>query len=341
MGGPVNLWAISANSQTGVPSGKPRQITNWADSVAFSPSISSDGSRLVAVKGRGWNDVYVGELKDNGTHLDTPKRLTSSDSLNTDVGWTRSSEAVLLMSNSMGRFQIFKQRIDADAPELLVSSPDDEMYPAFSPDVAWILYWSMAHETRSQVTSQRLMRFPASGGSPEQVLEAPVDPMVAFDCPTRPSSSCVISRSGQGQLIFYALDPIQGQGKEIIRTKLEQANDLEWHISPDGSHIAIASWARLREQIRILDLQNGTERNLALPKNWQITGFSWAADQKALFAGVALTKSLITRIDLNGNTHVLVERSEWIGGPYSSPDDRHLVYFQQTSDENLWLLKNF
>jgi serine/threonine protein kinase/Tol biopolymer transport system component len=342
LGGRMNLWAILTDSQTGVASGKPTQMTNWADSTTFSPSVSSDGSRLVAVKDHSWNDVFVGELKDNGTRLDSPKRLTSSDSLNAAVGWTRDSGTVLLMSNSMGRFQIFKQRIDADAPELLVSSPDDQMWPAFSPDAAWILYWSAAHGTRSQVTSQRLMRFPASGGSPEQVLEAPVDPMVAFGCPSRPSSSCVISRGERGQLIFYALDPVQGQGKEIIRTKLEQANDLEWHISPDGSHIAIASWNRLREQIRILDLQNGTERNLALPKQWEITGLSWAADQKALFAGAASTKFLIARIDLDGNTHVLLDRmGVWLGGPYSSPDARHLAYFQQTSDDNLWLLKNF
>ena len=343
LGGPVNLWAISTNLQTGVPWGRPTQMTKWADSATFDPSVSSDGSRLAVVKTRSWNDVYVGELKDNGTHLDTPKRLTSSDSINANFGWTRDSGTVLLISNSMGRFQIFKQRIDADAPELLVSSPDDEMYPAFSPDAAWILYWSTAHGARSQVTSQRLMRFPASGGSPEQVLEAPVDPMDAFDCPSRPSSSCLISRGERGQLIFYALDPVQGQGKEIIRTKLEQANDLAWSISPDGSHIAIASWARLREQIRILDVQNGSERNLALPKNWQIEGLSWAADQKALFAGVGGSSDfLIARIDLDGNTHVLFDRmGVWLGGPYSSPDGRHLAYFQQTSDDNLWLLKNF
>ena len=274
LGGPANLWAISTDAQTGVPSGKPMQMTNWTDSVAFSPSVSRDGSRLVAVKDHSWNDVYVGELKDNGTHLDAPKRLTSSDSSNVAQGWTRDSRTVLFMSNSMGRFQIFKQRLDADAPELLVSSPDDEMNPVFTPDAAWILYWSTAHGAMSQVISQRLMRFPVSGGSPEQVLEAPVDPMVAFDCPSRPSASCVISGGGEGQLIFYALDPIQGQGKEIIRTKLEQANDLQWSISPDGSHIAVASWTRLREQIRILDLQNGTERNLSLPKDWQLTGLS-------------------------------------------------------------------
>ncbi len=328
------------DSQTGVPSGKPTQITNWADSLAHSPSVSRDRTRLLVGKNHQWNDVYIGELKDNGTRLDSPKRLTSSESINVATGWTRDSGTVLLMSNRAGRFQIYKQQIDADAPELLVGSPDDLSDPAFSPDEAWILYWSVA---QSQFASGRLMRVPASGGSPEQVLEAPQDPMINFGCPSHSSSSCVISRGEQSQFIFYALDPEQGQGKEIIRTKLGQTNDLRWSISPDGSHIAITSGAQLREQIRILDLQNGTERNLSLPKGWYIYGgFSWAADGKALFASVSSTEVFISRIDLDGNTHVLFKRVvPWIGGLISSPDGRHLAYFQGNADGNLWLLENF
>jgi eukaryotic-like serine/threonine-protein kinase len=341
IGGQPKLWAILTDSQTGVASGKPAQITNWADSLAHDPSASRDGSRLVAGKNRQWNQPYIADLKDNGTRLDSPKRLTSSDSGNVVVGWTRDSGTVLLMSNRAGRFQIYKQRIDADAPELVASSPDNQLLPSFSPDAAWILYWSMAE---SQSASQRLMRVPASGGSPEQVLEAPVGPMIVFDCPSRPSSSCVISRKEQGQVIFYALDPVQGQGKEIIRTKLGRANDLQWCISPDGSQIAMASRAELREQIRIVDLQNGTERNLSLPKGGWIYGFSWAADGKALFASVPSSPEvLISRIDLDGNTHVLFKRATawWIGAPIASPDGKHLAYFEGIVDDNFWLLENF
>ena len=136
--------------------------------------------------------------------------------------------------------------------------------------------------------------------------------------------------------------PCKGRVRKSFRTKLGQANDLQWNISPDGSHIAIASWTQLREQIRILDLQNGTERNLPLPKAWDVSGLCWAADGKALFASVYSTELLISRIDLNGNTHVLFERvGAWIGGPISSPDGRHLAYFQGAVEDNYWLLENF
>lgn len=112
----------------------------------------------------------------------------------------------------MGRSQIFKQRLDADTAELLVQGPDDQISAAFSADAAWILYLSQAHGSESPPASQRLMRFPASGGLPEQVLEVPADPMIGFRCLSRSSSSCVISRGEQGQLIFYALDPLRGTG---------------------------------------------------------------------------------------------------------------------------------
>jgi dipeptidyl aminopeptidase/acylaminoacyl peptidase len=152
-----------------------------------------------------------------------------------------------------------------------------------------------------------------------------------------------MNRWEQGQLIFYALDPLQGQGKEVIRTKLGHASDLEWIISPDGSHIAIRSWSQLRGQVRILDLRNGTERNLQLPQTWNIEGHCWAADGNALFASVSsMGAASIARIDLDGKTHILLKgKNGLVGDPRMSPDGRHLAYFQQTYENNVWLLENF
>jgi Tol biopolymer transport system component len=142
---------------------------------------------------------------------------------------------------------------------------------------------------------------------------------------------------------FYSLDPLQGQGKEIIRTKLGQANDLQWSISRDGSQIAIKSREQLKGQVRLLDLQNDKARDLELPKDWSITSLSWAVDGKALFlAAWAGRGTLIARIDLNGKTYNLVERQNgFVGGPISSRDGRHLAYFQNVDDSNAWLLENF
>ena len=185
-----------------------------------------------------------------------------------------------------------------------------------SPDGRWILYWSSARGGGdSPTTTNRLMRFPVSGGSPEQVLESRIDATTDFHCPSRPAGSCVLSRSQQGQLIFYALDPVQGQGKEITRTKLGPATDLVWAVSPEGLRIAVATRDQLPEKVRILDLRNGTERDLQLPHGWRIFQLGWAADGNALFAAARSTGYFIARIELNGTTRVLLDRgrAQWLG----------------------------
>ena len=171
-----NLWEIMTDLGTGVPSGKPAKITHWFGASPYGPSVSRDGSRLVVAKGHGWGDIYVGELKENGTRLDSPKRLTSSDSANFPFTWARDSGTILFSSDRMGRFQIFKQRLDADIAELLAKGPDGQMGGALSPDAAWIFYFSQEHGGESPPTSQRLMRIPGSGGLPEQVLGSACGP---------------------------------------------------------------------------------------------------------------------------------------------------------------------
>jgi eukaryotic-like serine/threonine-protein kinase len=70
----TNLWGIMTDLQTGKPSGKPAKITNWDGQAAQQPSVSQDASRLVVVKVHRRDDVYVGELKDGGTRMETSTR---------------------------------------------------------------------------------------------------------------------------------------------------------------------------------------------------------------------------------------------------------------------------
>jgi Tol biopolymer transport system component len=124
-------------------------------------------------KFRAQADVYVGELKEKGTRLDRPRRLTVSDSLDVPDSWTRDSRAVLFESNRTGNKQIFRQQLENDTAEPLTQGPDDETSATLSPDGAWILYWATANSGKYPPASKRLMRLPASGGPPEQVLETP------------------------------------------------------------------------------------------------------------------------------------------------------------------------
>jgi Tol biopolymer transport system component len=340
-----NLWEIMTDPRTGKPFGRAMKVTNWDGVMVASATVSRDATRLAVLKEHIREDVYVGELNDGGTRLASPTRLTVSESMDNPSGWLHDNRTILFRSNRPGRNQIFRQRLDQDTAEPLIPGPDDETSAQMSPDGRWILYWSSARgRGDSPAPTTRLMRFPGSGESPEQVLEARIDATTDFDCPYRPAGSCVLSRWQQGQLIFYALDPVQGQGKEIARTKLGMmATGLTWSVSPEGSRIAVATPDRLPEQVRVLDSRNGTERNLHLPHGWRIFNLGWSVDGNALFAAARSTGYFIARIELNGQTHVLIDRgkNQFVGYPCPSPDGRYLAFSQRTWETNAWLLENF
>lgn len=340
----VKNWEITTDPQTGKPSGKPTEVANSGEQ-SFAVSVSRDGRRLVVSKDHSREDVYVGELKENGNRMDSPTRLTVSESSDHVSAWTRDSKAILFDSDRTGKRQIFRQQLDQDSAQPLIQGPDNVRNAELSPDGAWILYWlSPPPSGNSSSTTSRLMRFPVAGGSPEQLLETAMDAPTDFHCSSRPGGSCIVSHWEQGQLIFYSVDPVKGRGDSIARTKMEMPRMMAWCVSRDGSRIAVSGTDQLNGQFRILDLRNAAERNIQFPHDWLIWNQSWSADGNALFA-TAQSKSgyFIARIDLDGKTRVLLNRgrNQWLGFPRPSPDGKRFAFSQLTFQVNAWLLENF
>jgi serine/threonine protein kinase/Tol biopolymer transport system component len=340
----ANLWAIMTDPVTGKPSGRAGKITDWDGFFADSPTVSQDANRLTVMKTRHREDIYIGELKDGATHLTSPTRLTVSESVDLPTGWMRDGKSILFTSNRTGRLQVFRQAIEHDTPEPLIVGPDDEEGAELSPDGRWILYWSSARGEGPAVATKRLIRIPTSGGRPEQVLEVQDDD-ASFDCPVRPGSFCVLTHWDQGQLILYTLDAVQGRGKELTRTKLGSPHYVNWSVSPEGLQVAVVIKDQQPEQLRIVDLRNGTERSLPVPPHWGVWDLSWTADGNALFAaGRWRSKTyFIARIDLDGKTRVLLNRGkdQVIDSPCLSPDGRHLAFSQRTVEAIASLLESF
>jgi eukaryotic-like serine/threonine-protein kinase len=333
----ADLWEIMADPESGKPSGGPRRITNWHGSVALEPSVSRDGSRLVLVKSHVRSDVYVGELKERGMHLDTPKRLTVSESFDYPTAWMPDGKSILFSSDRSGKRQVFRQALDHESAESLVQEVDEEDVAVSSPDGAWILYRSCPRR-RELSAAGRLMRLPVAGGSPEPVSNTPLEASAYFDCPSRLGSSCVLGRWEQNDLVFYDLDPVHGLGKELARSKFQAPDDLRWSVSPDGLRIAIGG-----RTVRVLDLPTGTERKLPLPSRLFALGVAWTTDGTALFAAAQSTGFLLARIELDGKPHTLLNRgrNQAILSVRASPDGHYLAYNGQTWENNAWLLENF
>ncbi len=340
----ISSWEIKVDERTGKPSG---ELMKSAILDAMPVSASADGTRLVVIKGHARDDVYVGELRENGATLETPKRLTVSESVDYPSEWTRDGRTIFFDSDRTGRRQIFSQQLDSESAQPLSQGGDRQEQATLTPDGAWIFYWSSPQAPAgSAPTTHQIMRMPASGGSPEKMLEAAAnDSATDFRCPSGQIGSCVLSGWEQGQMIFYVLDPVKGKGRELARTILAQpGGDFDWSISPDGKRIAISTPRLLREQVRVLDLPNGTERTVPLPKGWAIWSITWSANNEFLFlAAQSKDGYFLARLDLDGKFRVLFDRgrNQWLGNVKVSPDGRRLAFAQQSFQSNAWLVENF
>jgi Tol biopolymer transport system component len=339
----ASLWEARLDPATGRMAGSARRIrvTTLDRGGALSGfSASTDGNRIVYLKGSPQDDVYVGDLKDDGDLANT-RRLTLDDSEDYPTNWSPEGTAVLFHSNRNGTFDIFKQGVQERSADPIVATGEDEMGPAaISPDGRWFFYH--VHQKGWQLTSLRpmtLMRVSASGGPAYRVIEAPS--MDWPSCARSPSTRCVLAQRRSNQMIFSALDPMRGKGPELARTDVGSSPFYPSDLSPDGSQIAMVLPNEGR--IRVLSLTGapahdvvvtGRSLNSAQP-------FTWSADRKGWYVSSTSAEGTdLLFVDAGGHARVL--RHQTIPEPMvaiPSPDGRHLAFSERTSINNAWMIE--
>jgi Tol biopolymer transport system component len=204
----TNLWEIRVDPKTGLPRGNPRRITNWAGFPMEGLSVSAYGKKLVFRKKSAQFDVYVGRLQPDG-RLETPRRLTLDERNDYPACWTPDSKAVIFASDRDGTNGIYKQALDQDQLEAMVTSPDIIGWPHVSPDGSWVLYRAFPE---AGPASGRFMRVPISGGPPQLVMEPKSE--ASLSCASRPSAECILCEltADQKQEVFWTFNPGSGQG---------------------------------------------------------------------------------------------------------------------------------
>jgi Tol biopolymer transport system component len=250
---------------------------------------------------------------------------------------------MVITSSRTGREQIYRLYLDGRNPDAIVPGADNQSDAEISPDGTWIMYWSLQYDEKGNLKSARVMRVSSAGGTPERIFESQPDETTYFHCPSHSGSSCVLSLWEKDQLSFYDFDAVKGQGKELARTRLEKPKGLAWSISPSGSQIAMADRDSLKEQIRVVDLRGGGEKNIPLPKGSLVWDTRWTSDGVAILLAGFITDTEIARIELDGKTTVLLQgsKSKLLFRPLESLDGHYLAYGQQGWNTNAWLLENF
>jgi Tol biopolymer transport system component len=338
-----NLWELRVHTVTGAPVEQPRRLTNWAGSNVDHLSATSDGKRLVFQKSSTHVNVLIGELQDRNTKLTPPRKLTLSEGFNMPTDWTSDSKAVIFTSDRNGHWGIYKQELNRDSAETLVTS-DERLGGRTSPDGKWMLYSISSNESKhspSRSGTERLMRIPVTGGPAELVLTAR---LYNFWCARSPSTLCAFAeqRPDHKELVFTAFDPIRGKGHELARFATDPNEDyFGWSLSPDSTRIAIIKTGG--NHVYVLPLDGSPVRDLTVAGWNGFNTFDWSVDSKGFFTSntTALGATLLF-VDLKGKPHPLwQQRSGSFTWGVPSPDGRHLAIFGQDFNGNMWMIENF
>ncbi len=338
VGDTCNYWAIRIDPRTGQTIEKPSRLTNWAGFCMDATTVTADGKRLTFRKWTSHASTYVADLEAGGTKLASVRHFTLSDSLDEPGDWTADSKALIFGSNRSGHWNSYKQTLDADQAEPVLTGPDDVLNTRLSPDGKWILY---QHEVRpgDSAAPKEVMRIPITGGTPESLFTARPNSFLA--CARAPAKLCVIDEPSEDrkQLIITAFDPLKGRGTELTRFDVDIGMNIG-ELSPEGTrYAAITSTGG---PINIFSLRGEGTQVIKL-KNWSnpLQTLYWAADGKGFFVISSFSNDVsLLYVDLRGDVHKLRDHVA-LGDSPASPDGRHLAFMSQTTDGNMWTMENF
>jgi eukaryotic-like serine/threonine-protein kinase len=233
-----SIWEIWVDVRTGLATSTPRQVADSADFEVFGLGATAGGKRLTFLKERSsLVGVYVGELEGNGSRIVNPRRLTLNDSWDHAYAWTPDSKSVLFDSNRNGTWDIFRQSLDQRVAEKLVTNPGSNR-PAMSPDGDSVLYLTFPTESgppeSAYYSPRKIMRVALAGGPPQWLGD--IQNNGEIRCALA-ANVCVVSDFGRRQSVLYALDPVKGKGRELLRIgrPVSPEGDKGWDVSPDGS----------------------------------------------------------------------------------------------------------
>ena len=350
-----DIWSLCIDERSGEARGNIVQVTNSPDWKPR-PEVSSDGKKLIFLRNNIAPTVYLAQVEPQSKTLSQVQRLTLDESVSRPYEWTPDGTALLYVSNRDGESHIFRQRLGAASPELVVDGHDSPNIMRLNPDGTQILYMSEAsragrsgtapaeHTTGFDREKVRIMTVAISGGVGKAILEA--DGMNNFQCARAPSTFCMFSRFTKDALAFVQFDSVTGETKDAFQTNDTGWQNYNWTLSPDGKTMALCKEGRvsLDSEIRLIPTDGGAERKIHLNDWVSISAIDWAADGKSFWASATMrgeTRALVN-IDMRGEMKpVLQDGKPYVGWGIQSRDGKHLAIWQATGGSNVWMLEGF
>jgi eukaryotic-like serine/threonine-protein kinase len=331
-GNGCNFWKLKVDIRTGEPVNQPQKITHWAGFCMDTISATADGKRLAFTEFVDQQVIYVAPLQEGGTRISTAKRLTLIDSSNWPAGWTNDSKSVIFVSHSWRGNGIYRQALDSDTAQPILTDLGDTWDQTVSPDGKWILY--VSNPTPLDPSARKIMRVSIDGGPAQPIASGRFASVL---CARLPSTVCLLAEdaSDPKKFTLSALDPLNGRGREFL-----QVDHVLVVLSPDGTRVAVSDGT---STIKIVSLGDGNIRKVTL-KGWdRLDHLEWASDSKGIYVSSAPQGgAVLLYSDLKGNAHVIWEhQGSLTTSGIPSPDGRHIAMEGWNLSSNVWTMENF
>src|SRR5262249_11471950 len=147
-----------------------------------------------------------------GTHIANLKHFTLEDADDVITDWTADGKAVVVVQNRNDHYGLYKQRLDSEIPEPIVSSVAGGIasFATATPDSKWIV--ALIYPVSEGKVVERpsgplpIVRIPLAGGTPETIVR--VSRPAPVSCARPPASLCVIIEQSDNrkQMIVSVLD---------------------------------------------------------------------------------------------------------------------------------------
>jgi dipeptidyl aminopeptidase/acylaminoacyl peptidase len=331
----IELWKAETD-QTGRVREHPRRLTQGAAGASHLNhlSASASGRRVAFVSTSYQTDVYVADGDIRGGVINRPRRFTLSDRDDTAWQWAPDSRSIVLSSTRNGSADIFRQPLDSEVAEPLVTGPGQQSYAGVTGDARWLLYMS------GPITGDdTVMRVLMGGGAPAEVVR-----LVGFQrlqCAVR--GRCVLIESKDDSLVISSLDPVKGRGRELARMPSDTSGI---RILPDGNAFSyiLPTENGVRNRVRVISFNGKPATDVAVKAATRLSGLSWLPSGSGFLTrdGPPFRGRLLL-VSPNGASKVLWAPApplapEW-GLP--SPDEKHLLINALSRHSNVWMISDF